>query len=1681
LGSVKSNIGHTQAAAGVAGVIKMVMALRNGQLPMSRYADEPTSGVDWSTGNVRLLNQTIPWWPNGHPRRAGISAFGFSGTNAHTIIEEPPAQPAAEPDEPLARRTDGAPPPWLLSARTAQALPDQAARLLSYATAHPELDPLDIGYSLATSRLAFPHRAVVAGADRPELLAGLGALARSQPSELVALGTAVPRRRMAMLFTGPGEWHPALSRELYQAFPAFAWTFDEACAAFDRHLDRPLREAMFAEPDSVHAGLLDQPMFALPALFTTQVALFRLLESWGLRPDSVLGHSAGELAAAHVAGVLSLKDAVKLTANRGQLVQELPGGAAVLVEASENEVAPLLGDGAAIAAINGPASVVVAGDEQPVLAIAAHFAALGRQTSRLTGEHPEHSPRIDAILDDLADIAGTLTYARPRLPIVSTLTGGPVTGEMSEPGYWVTSCRQPVRFLDGVRALESAGVSRFVQLGPDGSIPATVLSCLVGPAGDAAVVPVLRPGRPESVAAHLAAGRLYADGLGVDGSRLFTGREARRVPLPTYAFHRTRYWPDVDPRALTARGNLSSTGLVGVEHPVVGAAIRLADSDTVVLTGRLSTGTQPWLADHVIGTEVVFPGSGLVELAIRAGDEVGCRRLESLTVEAPLVLPDGDSPPVQVQVVVGAPDPTGGRSVSVHSRGNDAAPWVRHATGRLTPAGTAGTADPRPELAAWPPVGAEPVAVDGLYDSLAAAGLAYGPAMRCLRSAWRRGEDLFAEVSLDRAARAQLRDFGIHPAVLDAALHAIGPRAGEPVGAGLPAAWSGVELHATGAATVRVWIRPLPGRSVSLALADQDGQPVATIESVLLRPAPDGPVTAPAAAAGYDKLLLTPRWSPIEAGPVPAAHGPDAVPLDCTGLGTDRIAIHAAARDTLTTLRRWLQSGHPGLLAVVTRGAMALAGEEVTDLAGAAAWGLVRSAQLAHPGRFILLDADEPTDLDRLLPALVATGEPQLLVRDGVVHAARLVRPPATGDLPGGAFDGSTTTLVTNADAAVGELLARHLVVERGVRHLLLASRDGAAPAAADELTRLGATVTTAACDLTDREAVATLLAAVPAEHPLAAVVHLAAPGPAVPGSDAARSDAAGPDAAGPDAAGSDAAVEALHPDGLDEVLRREVDVALTLDELIGGPVAFLVLSPAAGLLGDADRAGGAAADACLGALVARRRARGGQAQVVGWAPWTGALAPKPGPAVPSDVDGLALFDAATARPEAVLVPARFVPPRAGDATGVPHLFRALVAPARRSVPGDPTPAARTTRTVGDAMRERIAGPPAGPRPRQSLWDLVLDSTAELLGRPDPSSIDPQRDFLELGFDSLSAVDLRNRINAATGLRLPASVTFEVRSPAALVDHVVAQLDGVDAAGTPAGGDPGSDGLRELFSEAVRAGRTGDGLRILSSVANLRPSFESVEEFGAVPAPTRISEGPRGPRLLCLATPVATGGAHQYARIGAHLQGERPLSALSMPGFRPEEPLPASARAAVDLLTRSVYDAAGDEPFALLGYSSSGVLAYAVAGRLERAGRPPAAVVLLDTYPVGGPDVQQAGQQSRDQAVGDMAGVMLGREPRDEPFDRTRLTAMARYMDLLPDIELPDIAAPTLLIRAGTRFSVGDGGPEPDEPGPGDWMTNWSRADEVRAVPGDHFSIVADHADATARAIHDWLGTRVTR
>jgi acyl transferase domain-containing protein/NADPH:quinone reductase-like Zn-dependent oxidoreductase/acyl carrier protein len=1120
LGSVKSNLGHAQAAAGVAGVIKMVEALRHGVLPRSLHVDRPSSRIDWSAGAVELLLERRDWPLRGGERRVGVSSFGVSGTNAHVILEQAPdgALPVAgrESLSPVieldAIEAAGAL-PWVLSGRCAAALAGQAQRLCAWVgdlASGGEGDggsgAVDVGLGLA-GRSLFEHRLVVLGAGVEELaegLAGVGPeLGGGEAVHGVALGGS-----SAFLFTGQGAQWVGMGAELYRASPVFRGAFDEARGLLDGGLGEGLREVVFDGRE----GLLDQTMFTQAALFAIEVGMFRVLEGLGVRPDFLIGHSVGELAAAHVAGVFSLEDACRLVLARGRLMGELPaGGAMVALQASEEEAVELLGDCAgcvALAAVNGPSSVVISGDEECVDDIAAVWRERGRKTRRLRVSHAFHSPRMDAMLEEFARVAGEIAYAEPRLTVVSNVTGESFGGEIGcSAEYWVRHVREPVRFHQGVRWLCDAGVTRFLEVGPDAALTAAVHECLApDAAGDEAVdspsmsfcaVASMRRERPEVQTLLRGLSELWVCGGAVDWAALFAGSGVRRAPLPTYAFQRERYWLETptassDPMALGQR----STG-----HPLLTAAVSQPADGGWLLTGRLSLEAHPWLADHVVMGSVLVPGTALLELAVEAGRLVGCEHVAELTLHAPLALAEGEAVEVRASVT----DPNeGGWSVAVHSRLAGVEfdePWTLHASGRVAVVSESPPADVAP-VGVWPPPGAEPVDVSGLYDDLAAAGLEYGAAFRGLTRAWRVGEEICAEIELAE----ETGGFGVHPALLDGALHAAlidGPsenNADGEAGIRLPFCWSGVTVHARGASNLRVRFGAGEARgSFRITASDERGTPVVEVGELSTLPVsaeqlrrsqggalyglrwseqdgeaplgetpqpPDGPTTVLLGAARsqlaeslMDADLVEAAFENTDAlfeGLEASGSVPDVMVIDCTAapalVATSTAGVGSVVGWVFDVLRACVVSERlvGCRIAVLTSHAVSVGGGDgAPDCAQAAVWGLVRSAQSEYPGRLLLADVDREDASLCALGGAWRSSEPQVAIRAGTLFTARLAPLDGGGALsaPRGHWklvaggDGTLTSL-SLAESPEMETAPREGQVRVGVRAAGLNFRD---------------------------------------------------------------------------------------------------------------------------------------------------------------------------------------------------------------------------------------------------------------------------------------------------------------------------------------------------------------------------------------------------------------------------------------------------------------------------------------------------------------------------------------------------------------------------------------------------------------------------------------------------------------
>ncbi|MGW5747965.1 SDR family NAD(P)-dependent oxidoreductase, partial [Amycolatopsis sp. NPDC003861] len=1817
LGSIKSNIGHTQGAAGVAGVIKMVEALRRGVLPRTLHVDEPTSAVDWSAGEVRLLTEQREWPAVDRPRRAGVSSFGISGTNAHVILEQAPEPEPVEPVEGAAGLV-----PLVVSGRGPAALRGQAARLASVVDESGAPLP-EVGAALVTSRALLPDRAVVPAAGHAEAVTGLRALAGGAAAAGVVSGRADVEGKHVFVFPGQGAQWAGMGRDLLAASPVFAEVVAECEKALSPWVDWSVTEVLRGAPD---APGLDRVDVVQPASFTVMVALAEVWRSWGVTPDAVVGHSQGEIAAACVAGALSVADAAKVVALRSQAIAaSLAGRGGMLslalpVERAAERLEPW-GGRVEIAAVNGPVSVVVAGDPDALAAIQAACEDDGVRARMIPVDYASHTRHVEALHDRLRDTLADVRPGPAEVPMWSTVTQEWLAGPELDAGYWYRNLRHRVGFAAAIEALHDLGHRVFTEVSPHPVLTTSIQDVLdTRDETPAVVTGTLR--RDDGGLRRLlsSAAELFVRGVKVDWRGRFAGRDGRRVALPTYAFQREPFWLHRTP----ASGDVSGAGLVSAEHPLLGAATSLAAGEGVLFTGRLSTRTHPWLADHAVSGVTLVPGTVFVELAIRGGDETGCPLVDELVIETPLVLSGPDA--VRIQLQLDPPAADGRRRFGVYSAPAEAGtglPWVRHASGTLAP--DAGT--PSPDPTAWPPPGAVAVDVGGFYPRQFAQGYEYGPVFRGLRQVWTRGREVFAEVALpdDGAAVA---GFGLHPALLDAALHAstfCHDQPAEPGRTPLPFAWNGVALHASGASALRVRAVPVGSDGVSLEVTDPAGAPVASIASLVLRP------VATDRLAHRDPVpdsLLRIEWTAAPVAPV-------AEPVPTTVAEVPAGAeVRAALEHTLATVQRWLADEPAGddRLVVLTRHAVAADDPGVfVDPAAAAVWGLVRSAQSENPGRIVLVDVDDAASSRDLVPAVVASGEPQAAVRGGTVLLPRLVRAPGAepagsgpwrlesgesgtlegvrpvpcpevlrpledgevrvevraagvnfrdvlvslgmvpgqegiggefagivteigpgvsglregsrvmgvlggtfggfgpvvvvdarlvtevpagwsfevaasvpvafltalyglrdladvgiGDrvlvhaaaggvglaavrlarcfgaevfgtaspakwdilraeglddahlansrslefadrlagvdvvlnslsgefvdaslgllAPGGRFlelgktdirdaevvagahpgvhyeaydlgrtagpdriqemlrelvtlfeegrlaplpvtrwdirrapeafrfmsqarhvgkvvlrlprrlDPDGTVLITGGTGTLGGLLARHLAAEHGVRNLLLLSRRGpAAPGAAELVRELGDGVRVVACDVADRDALAAVLAGIPAEHPLTAVVHTAG-------------------------ALDDGVLTALTPPRLDTVLRPKADAAVHLHELTADLdlAAFVLFSSGAGVLGNPGQGNYAAANAFLDAAAQRWNATGAPTKSLAWGYWaqvsglTGHLGRtdlqrhrRSGVTGLSSAEGLALFDAALRSPDAALVPVKLdLASLRGndDPAAVSPLLRGLVRPGRR--------VAATGAAAGGGLADRVRGLPE-PEQKRVLVDLVRAEAAAVLGHATPEAIGTTQAFKEAGFDSLTAVELRNRVSTATGLRLPATVVFDHPTPDALARRVRTELLGT---------------AEPVAAPAPAAAVTGDPIAVIGMACRFPGGVASPADLWDLVAAGRDAIRPfpedRGWDLAGLFDPDPDRAGKSYVRAGGFLDDAAGFDAGFF-GISPREALAMDPQQRLVLETSwETLENAGIDPASLHGQNIgvfTGVINHDYAVRIHLA------------------------------------------------------------------------------------------------------------------------------------------------
>ncbi len=1644
LGSLKSNIGHTQAAAGVAGVIKMVEAIRRGVLPRTLHVAEPSREIDWDSGAVSLLVENRPWPETGEPRRAAVSSFGLSGTNGHLLLEQAPAE-----EDRAASTVEGAV-PLILSAKSPAALRARAGGLRTWLRRHPGSSSAEVARALVTTRTAFEYRGAVVGAGPGELAEGLAALEAGETADHVVTGTARAGAKVAFVFPGHGSQWAGMAASLLETSPEFAASVAACDAAFADVLDWSVAAALRGDEGAPAWDRLDAVQ---PMLFTVMVSLAALWRAHGIEPDAVLGHSQGEVAAAHVAGAIGLADAARIVARRNDALCTLIGhGAMASVLASPDDVLARIarfGDRLSLAVVNGPSTCVVSGAVDAIDEFVAECGAGGIRARRVRGaDAAGHSAQVETLRERMLTEL-TVRPGSSAVPFYSTVDAEllDTTGLTAE--YWYRNARQTVRFDEAVRRVLEDGHLVLIEVSPH-PVVSVGLEGIADDAGSAAaVVPTLRRDQGDLTRFRTAFAEAAVNGATVDWAKALPGT-GLPVELPTYPFQRKRFWMTTG----RAAGDVTGTGQRPAGNPLLSSEIALATGDELLLTGRLSLGTHAWLADHgALGT-VLLPGTAFVELALCAGEKLGSAGLDELTLAAPLVLRETGG--VALQVHVGEPGGDGRRPVTIHSRPDSGdEPWTTHAEGLLS-TGSAPVAG----LGPWPPAGAEPVSLEGFYERLNAAGVGYGPAFQGLRAAWRAGDTIHAEVALPEDLGRTAGEYGLHPALLDAALHAgsAGDALAEDEPLRLPFSWTGVRRYTSGAARLRVRLRrENGGNEVGIDVFDEAGSPVLSAESLVLREVSAEQLSA--AGGDHDTLFevdwvqartpvaVTTTRAMLDPGTLDLAEARTASPapelvfavLDVPAEGVPGAGlVHDETARVLELLQRWTadESFGDSRLVLVTRDAVAARpGDTVPNLAHAAIWGLVRTAQSENPGRFVLVDTDGEESSERLLTAAAAGGEPQVAVREGTTWVPRLSRVPLdAAERPDGLATAGTV-LVTGASGTLGGLVARHLVAERGLRSLVLTSRRGkSAPGAAElatELAELGAAVDVVACDLADREAVRGLLAGMPSDRPLTGVVHCAG-------------------------VLADGVLGSLTRERLDRVLAPKVDAALNLHELTGDLAAFVLFSSAAGVFGNPGQANYAAGNAFLDALAVHRRAKGLPASSLAWGLWdersgmAEGLAEeelekllRPGFSGLDSKEALALFDTASGLERPAVVPMRLDVAAVSGFDDVPPLLRKLIRP---------RPGAGGGRDAAGAFRRRFAAATAAERP-----DVVLaylrSEVAVVLGLPDSDAVEPDRPFLELGFDSLTGVELRNRVAATVGTRLPPTVVFEHPTPAALAGYLVETL-AEPAAGTD---DPPAESLfGPLVARAAELGKMPRLVELFASVAEFRPVFARPED--APITPVRLADGPAGPKLVCVPSVLAMSGPQEYARFAARFRGDRDVVVLPVPGYRRGEPLPADLGVLAAAQADRLLAAHGEESFVVTAHSSGGALAHELVRELERRGVRPSGLVLLDPYA----PTRRAFDGVQERLLAGISGTEGFLPPDDH-----RLTAMGGYLRLLSEWTHTPVDAPTLLVRATDPLPAwrdGEG-----------WRSTWDGAHTETEVPGDHFSMMEAEAAGTAAAVHDWL------
>jgi acyl transferase domain-containing protein len=1699
LGAIKTNIGHLESAAGLAGVAKILAALQHDTLPATLHSTPPNPYIEWDSLSVEVLSEQRSWPRSEQPRRGGVSGFGLSGTNAHVIIEEPPL-----PDADRAPTAQLFWVPLAVSGRSVQALRDQVARLCAWlGRSNDQTGPLELGAALAVARTHFEYRAVA-----------IVELSKSAHDALAALElehvapTVAPK--LAVLFTGQGAQRPGAGRDLYERFEVLRNSVDELCRRFDAELSHPLLPIMHAAPGSDAAALLDRTEFTQPAVFVLEVALYRLFESWGVRAKLLLGHSIGEVVAAHIAGVLNLDDACTLVAARAKLMGALPqGGVMWSIQANESEVVAALSEhrhAVGIAGLNGPMSSVISGDDATAAAIAETFAKRGRKTKRLTVSHAFHSHHMQPMLAEFEQRIAKLEFGVARIPIASNVTGELIGAEHATPAYWVRHVREAVRFFDGVRTLEAQGATAMLEIGPDGVLSAMAAGCLSdeAQARPLSLISTLSKASPELFAVVNALARLHVHGVKLDWGAVFGLAVPPRVKLPTYPFQRERVWLPAGQRARAA------VTLAG-RYELSGQRTELPRGGFLHVV-PIGPAIQHYLGDHIVYDTIVVPGAFYlaVLLAVAESHWPG-QAIELRDVEFIRALSfDGPNREVllyvQLEAIDGDPDRY---AVSVLTRDTEGG-WTTHANAVM------GVDDaPVPAMSLGTDAHDWVDDTEQLDERLRTVNIDWGSQWW-----WLRERAVVDGVTIlgrfEPQPNVPTADAPVPGGLIDNSFALMSWAANnEVISNGTPqlpfgarrVRWFGSEGLPTHA---RLDVGEVTASSSKgdIGYYSRSGALLAVIEGFVARLAPierflsrrtsrdlyvvdwvaeleTGKSATKITVLGDDLFELTklPEFgvrSPNLAAIDAERH---TVIVTCGG-GTPLVASLAV----FDTLQTWLLANELAehRLVFVTRNAVEVRSEPgPLDLAMAPIWGLVRSAMREYPDRDIrLIDVDSGSNAAAGLHQALGFDEPQLAVRGNSILAPRLARSEAAEPLT--PLDPDATVLITGGTGGLGAMLAKHLVEHHAVRHLLLLSRRGSsvpeARALLEMLEAAGARVQLLACDITDRSELGRALALVPAEHPVRAIFHTAG-------------------------VIEDAMLPSLNAASFASVFAPKVEGSHNLHELSESLslTHFVLFSSLTGVIGAAGQANYAAANTYVDALCAYRKGRGLPATSLAWGPWAdGGMAARlsatdrarmerQGAPPLTTEQGLTLLDAALAQPTALLVPARFDTRLLANRTDQMPMLRGLADGAVRRR-GKPRAAGLRQQLVGLSEVEQL----------HELEELLGREAATILGWADGSSLAREQSLQEVGLDSLMAVELRNRLQTLTGLRLPSTLLFDhpsIMALALMLRGLVGEVPVGDSSSSPEPsteygaqdaitqslqsmfsgvGKPNNDAdtnwLAVLLRDSIARGEGAIAVRMLLTLAELRRGSSSSQHQQSSPVLLRRTDrvAPRAIQFFCIPSIATPSTFLQFVKLAPKLARLGDVWSNDNAGYGVGEALAKSIDDIVQHHISAIKKCrVADSLFVVVGYSSGGWVSLQVAHQLEMEGIAANAHVMLDSIMPIGAGITELTLPFIFRTL-DMQ--IQGVTPQTGAELVWQLSSMATGFSLfLEQWEIPRISTPTLFVGAerGVVLSLGGEGPVfRTEPRQWEAMLNEMT---IRSVSSDHFALIGPDVDLVAEAVLTWV------